>query len=163
MNVELVRKLFSVFGTKTPTVKVDEPTGAIVIGPFTISETPHEVKGLTGTHTLRSYILDVDTGDGDVMDLFTTNDFAATVVKAVGEYAEWRARNLLDDLATDAYAADLEAEREALKAAYNEGLEYFRRTPINDRKRDDNPYPYGIAHYGEWNKGYSQGEADTVF
>jgi len=167
MNIELVKRLFAHFA-KPPDIKPDKYSEggccpAIIIGPFTISQALTVVKGLKGDHEVPSYTLDVSPGEGDVIDLHTSTNFAEVAVAAVREYAGWVAGNTLDDIALDNYAADLEAERQALRDAYNEGLEYWRQTPVGQRNREANPYPYGIAHYQEWVKGYNQGEAEAVF
>ena len=164
MNVELVRQLLGVFGDKAPPVTVDQPTGAIVVGPFTISKNVTPVKGLRGPMEVASYILDVDTGDGDIMELHGGTDFATVATKLVGEYGEYMARSVLDMLATDAMAADWQADQQALRDAYNEGQAYYKATPPGERDVvKANPYPYGIAHYDEWVKGYNRADEETVF
>jgi hypothetical protein len=167
MNVELVKRLFAHFAP-APEVKIDKYSEdgccpAIIIGPFTISQSLTVVKGLKGDHEVPNYSLDVHVGDGDIIDLATATNFADVVVAAVENYAGWLARAELDRIADDAYAADLESERLALQAAFNEGLEYYRTTAPGERSKDANPYPHGIEHYYKWASGYSQGEAEAVF
>jgi hypothetical protein len=157
-----LERFLSVFASP-PAVKVDEPTGAYVIGPFTVTKTVNKVTGLGGrTYEVPSYILDVDPGDGDPLDLASGSILAVGIALAES-YARYLAKTVEDALVTDALAADYEAEKQALKDAHDEGYRYYQQTAPGDRTNQANPYPYGIAHYGEWLKGYNQADEETVF
>ena len=163
MNRALLESLFGVFSIKRPVVGVDMPTGAIVVGPFTLSQNEVTVKGLRGDRKATSYSLDVDTGDGDVIDLYTDTDFNKVAVRMVGEYAQWRATTMLDTLADAALAESYQKDQEELKAAKAEGKAYWQATAPGARTKDANPYPYGIAHYQQWRAGYDEADAESVF
>jgi hypothetical protein len=163
MDRALLETLFGVFGIKRPVVGVDLPTGAIVVGPFTLSRNEVTVKGLRGDRQASSYTLDVDTGGGDVLDLFTDTDFRKVAVRMVGEYAQWRATVTLDMLADTAQAEAWQKDQEELKAARAEGKAYWLATAPGARTKDANPYPYGIAHYQQWGAGYDEADAEAVF
>jgi len=159
---QTLERFLSVFASP-PAVKVDEPTGALVIGPFTVTKTVKEVEGLGGRkYSIPSYLLDVDPGDGNPFDL-KTGSLLDVAIALTEQYAGYIARTVEDALVTDALAADHAAEQQALKDAYQEGYRYYQQTAPGERTNQANPYPYGIAHYAEWLKGYAQADDETVF
>jgi hypothetical protein len=182
MNVDLVKRLFAGIHPAPLILDIgptDDKTSVITIGPFTLTDQATEVK--VGPEqkpvTVHNYILDVgvtshstrdDEGGVDVVELESGPDFAAVIVKAVEQYAGWQARNVLDDLAVDAYAAELDNDRQLLAQAYAEGVEAGRHdvnTYTEDMGHDPitNPYPYGIQHYDEWKRGYQRGQIMAAF
>lgn len=168
MDMELFTRLFA-HVANPPTFKTLEPsegeTGCVsIVGtPFYVTSYSSKA-GIARNVMVNTYTLSAETED-DWVDLFTHRYLSEVVVKAVAEYVEWRCRNTLDDMATDAMAADYQADQRDLQNAYDEGRAYFDNTPADQRKtwREANPYPYGIAHYDRWTAGYLNAEAASVF
>lgn len=167
MNTDLFVKLFA-HVANPPTFKTEEDaregTKTVVIEGTPLSVWSYSIKvaGIAGDHTVTMYNLAASTED-DYIDLYKDSDLRNVIVKAVGEYVEWRCRNTLDEMAWDAYAADLEEDRRMLQEAYDAGRAYFNATSPEKRTRADNPYPYGIEHYNRWMAGYLNAEAESVF
>lgn len=124
---------------------------ALVCENVTITPGEIDVPWLGGYRKGEGFLVDIaypPSGDLAEAGEFRTIDEAVT--KAVELLANYKASNVLTDIGYEGMAADFAAEQAAIEAAKREGIEGFDA----GLAKEANPYPYGIAHYDAWEKGW---------
>lgn len=143
----------------------DEPVLMIDKGAFWIRETEIDQPSIRGNVKVPGFVLEAATYRGatrwepeeyDYAEIYANQNFYDVAKEAVKAYVDRHCGCILDNLAYEGQYEEYQQELKEIAQAERQGqIDY-------EAGQNTNPYPYGIAHYYAWSKGWDAREYEVT-